>query len=190
MTIQDYILSYKVNNEIVCNLFDYYDRFIKPLKPEFQKYSLGTSKLVLCWFKDHEDVNPSMGFINDRHHKGGKIYHCFGCGRTGNVIRLHQIIQAQYYDKKITEEEACKELAQLFNIPLGEYDEYTEEDYEKRFVEKLKREDELAKRYTLADYTLNIRKIRGSDMPLEKKADKINSECIKLIASTKFLYNN
>ena len=31
MTFKDYILTYKVNDKIVANLFDYYDIFIKHL---------------------------------------------------------------------------------------------------------------------------------------------------------------
>lgn len=187
-TIQDYILEYKNDKgDIVCNLFDYYDRYIKPLKEEFKRYDLFSSKLVLCWFKDHEDVNPSMGYINDRQHKGGKIYHCFGCGKTGNVIRLHQLIQSQYFNRELSEVDACKELAQLFDIPLEEFDETAEDDYEAQYINRLRRVRKVKTLYTVQDYSdnlLNIRKKGNVNL-----AD-VNAECIKMIASVKYLYNN
>ena len=193
MTIQDYILDYKVNGECVCNLFDYYERFIKPLDNQFKRYSFGVSKLVLCWFKDHEDKNPSLGYIKDSRHKGQHLYHCFGCGKTGNVIRLHQIIEAQYHNKQLTEEEACKELANLFDIPLGEFDEYSEEDYEGRFRYKLIRVDKLSKQYTATDYKrelLEIRKSAPNRQLTNKELSKVNAECVKMIASNKYLLGN
>ena len=193
MTIQDYILNYKVNDECVCDMLTYYEKYIKPLDNRFARYTLGVSKLVLCFFKDHEDKNPSLGVIKDKHHKGQYLYHCFGCGKTGNVIRLHQIIEAQYHNRQLTEEEACKELANLFDIPLGEFDEYSEDDYEGRYRQKIIRVERLAKQYTATDYKqklLEIRKEAKNRQLSDKELRKVNSECIKMIASNKFLLNN
>ena len=189
-TIQDYILEYKdEQGNIVCNLFDYYRRYIKPLNKEFGRYDLFENKLVLCWFKDHEDVNPSMGYINDRQHKGGKVYHCFGCGRTGNVIRLHQLIQSQYFDREIDEVTASKELATLFNIPLDDFDETAEDDYETQYLRRIKRARRIKTLYTVNDYANNLLGIRKSHTPKNINLADVNAECIKLIASIKYLYN-
>jgi DNA primase len=186
MTLQDYILSYEKDGQIVCNLFDYYRDFVQPLDERFKRYDLYQNKTVLCWFKDHEDVNPSMGYINDRHHKGGKVYHCFGCGRTGTVVRLHQILQSQYFNRSLTEEETCKELAMHFGIPLDEFDETAEDDVEAQYIDRMKRIDRVSKLYTSKDYAQNLLEIR-------KKGNinlaDVNAECIKMIASSKYLNN-
>ena len=130
MNLVDFILTYKRDEKIVVNLFDYYEQFIKPLDKRFEHHSYFSSNLVLCFFKDHADTDPSMGFISHRRLKNVKVCHCFGCGRTADVVRLHQIISSQYLGKDLTEKDACFDLAQKFDIPIDEYDELSEDDYE------------------------------------------------------------
>lgn len=185
MTLVDYILTYKVDDKIVCNLFDYYENYIKPLDKRFSNHSFYNSKLVLCWFKDHQDINPSMGWIRDRNHTGVKVCHCFGCGWTGNVIRLHQIIQKQYYNKTISERESCEELAKMFGIPLDGF-EVEEEDIIKRHFRKVGKIRNLQNRYSSYDFTSEIRMLRTEGVV---DLDSVNSECIKLIATNKMLYD-
>lgn len=189
MTTQDFILSYERDGKIVCNLFDYYTNYIKPLDQRFKPYDFNTGKLVLCWFKKHADLNPSMGFINDREHRGGKIYHCFGCGRAGNVIRLHQHIQYDYYNRTITEIEACKELAELFNIPLEEIKEAKDDDLEAKYRTKSMRIDEMKSEYTYQDYKYNMIDIRKKGSNGLVNLEAVNRENVKLIATIKQLYN-
>ena len=114
MTLTEYILEN-------VSLFDYYDNFITTLDDRFKEYSYNNSKLVLCYFKDHEDINPSMGWIHDKHNRDIKVCHCFGCGRTANVVRLHQMLCSQWLNKELTEKDACYDLAQLFGVSLDEF---------------------------------------------------------------------
>ncbi len=181
----DYILTYKDDSGgIVCNLFDYYETYIKPLDPRFQRYSYYSSKLVLCWFKDHSDINPSMGYINDKKRKGVLLYHCFGCGKTGHVVRLHQLIEKQYYGRSLTEVEACRDLAQRYGISLDDFEEADEEDYERKFVQKSKRIDSLRGSYTRQDFSDALLDIRRSG---SVNLSDINREYIKLAATVKGL---
>ena len=185
-TLDDYILSYKDGDEIVVDLFSYYENFIRPLDDRFKPYSFYDNKLVLCWFKDHEDVNPSMGYINDRFHKGQKLYHCFGCGKTGDVIRLNQLIESQYHNRELSRKESCIDLAEKFNIDIADFDELADDDYEARYIRKLRQFDMKMKRYTVNDFSHSLLAERITGKP---NLDKINSECVKMIATVKQLYD-
>lgn len=186
MLLEDYILSYKVDDEIVVDLFSYYENYIRHLDKTFEPYSYYENKLVLCWFKEHEDVNPSMGFVNDRYHKGQKLYHCFGCGRTGDVIRLNQLIESEYHNRDLNRKESCLDLAEKYGIPIDEYEELDEEDYEARYLRRLSNIDRLMRRYTYKDFSMNIMKQR---MNGKIDLNRINSECVKMIATVKQLYD-
>ena len=188
MTLDDYILSYKENETdevLTVDLFAYYENFIRPLDKRFEPYSFYDNKLVLCWFKDHEDVNPSMGYINDRFHKGQKLYHCFGCGKSGDVIRLNQIIESQYHNRDLSRKESCLDLAIKFNIPIDDYEELSDEDYEKRYLRFLRKFDALMNRYTVRDFSRALLQQRKSG---KIDLNKVNSECVKMIATIKQLY--
>lgn len=188
MTLREYVLTYSVDDKIVANLFDYYERFIKTLTERFTKYSYYTSNLVPCFFKDHPDNDPSMGYIKDKRLKNVKVCHCFGCGRTADVVRLHQILNHQYKNRELTEKEACIEIAQMFGIPLDEYEELDEDDYEGRYYRNLKKIDVLAHHYTTRDFEHDLMALRNSSKPGEIDLNKLNSACVKMIATSKQLY--
>lgn len=184
MTLTEFILTYTENDKIVVNLFDYYETVIRPLDDKFKPHSYYNNKLVLCFFKDHQDVNPSMGWINDKRLKGVKVCHCFGCGRTANVVRLHQIISSEYFDKELTEKESCLELAEMFKVPLDDFDCLEDEDYEAKYQSNIKRIDKLQNRYSMQEFKNGLLSIRKQGVNL----DKVNSECVKMIATIKQLY--
>ena len=189
MDLKDFILTYKVNDEVVANLFDYYDIYIKGLDKRFEPYSYHSTNLVLCFFKDHADINPSMGYINDKQHKGGKLCHCFGCGRTADVIRIHQILRSSYEGVELTEKEACIEVAELFKIPIDEFDELSDEDYEEKYLRNLRKIDRLSKHYTVRDFSAELLKLRTNYGVGEVDLDKLNSSCVRMIATSKHLYD-
>lgn len=188
MTLEEYILTYKgitLKGEegFVCNIADYYDKFIMPLDSKFREYSLNGARLVICPL--HDDHDPSLGLINHRFIKGVKIFHCFGCGASGTVIRLHQLVQHKYNNKKLTEEEACMELANMFNIDISDFNELADDDYEGKYAQAMRRLNHLVNdSYNFSDYELELRQARdSSNMVLSK----CNEAMIKMIASTKLL---
>lgn len=190
MTLEEYVLTYKGTTDtgedgIVCNIPDYYERYIKPLDKRFENYSFYASRTVLCPL--HDDNDPSLGLISHRFYDGVKIYHCFGCGMSGTIIRLHQLIQDMYHGNKMTDEEACKDLASLFGVSLDDFTELAEDDYEGRYLQKLKKIDKLKDAYTLNDFSralLDARKSGGKDI-----LGVLHMESIKLIATKKKLYS-
>lgn len=189
MTLKDYVLTYEVNDNIVANLYDYYDIFIKTLDKRFEEYSYYNNNLVLCFFKDHADVNPSMGWIKSKHLKGVKVCHCFGCGRTADVVRLHQILNKQYKNRDLDEREACIEVAKLFNIPIDEFDELADDDYEGKYYRNLQRLDSLKNHYTVRDFHNGLLGIREKAINGVVDLNSVNAECVKMIATVKQLYD-
>jgi hypothetical protein len=189
MDFKDYILNYKVDDKIVADLFDYYDMYIKNLDKRFEQYSYHASDLVLCFFKDHEDINPSMGYMRDKQHKGGKVCHCFGCGRTADVIRLHQILRSSYENVELTEKESCIEVATMFKIPIEDFDELDDEDYEAKYLRTLRKIDKLKNHYTIRDFSSEVLNIRKNNEDGIIDLNRLNSACVKMIATDKQLYN-
>ena len=85
MSLEEFILTYRGTTDsgeqgIVCNIPDYYERYVKPLDKRFSEYSLYSSRTVICPL--HNDTDPSLGLINHRFLTDVKIYHCFGCGAS------------------------------------------------------------------------------------------------------------
>lgn len=191
MTLAEYILTYTGTTDngkqgIVCNIPDYYEKFVKPLDKRFAEYNLYGSRTVICPL--HDDTDPSFGLINHRFLSGVKIYHCFGCGASGTIIRLHQLIQDIYHNKKLSDEEACKDLADLFNIPINDFEEVDSDDYDSKYMQTLKKIDRLKKVYTIKTFSDTLLDIRKADMPSIEKLNALNIESVKMIATQKKLY--
>lgn len=190
MTLEEYVLTYKDSDgNIVVNIADYFERFIKPLDAKFANSSFHTHRTVICCFKDHDDINPSLGTINHRHLKGVKVYHCFGCGASGTVIRLHQRIQYDYYNRRITDKEAALELCDLYGIDASKYRDIKDAGSANGYLERSRRADELLDSYTLAEFKDDLMKVRTTDnLMLMERGKLINSAMIKMIATSKRLY--
>jgi DNA primase len=144
---------------------------------------------VLCYFKDHADINPSMGYIASKTHKGIKVCHCFGCGKTADVVRLHQIMCSQYLHKELSEREACEDLALKFNIPIAAFDELADDDFEGRYLRQIRSIDYLSTKYTHREFQQELLQARAKRTGLALDLDKVNAESVKMIATLKHLYD-
>lgn len=189
MTLEEYVLTYKDSEgNIVVTIADYFERFIKPLDTKFANSSFYTHRTVICCFKDHDDINPSLGTINHRHLKGVKVYHCFGCGASGTVIRLHQRIQYEYFHRRLTDKDAALELCDLYGIDASQYRKIKDAGEANGYLERSRRADELLSAYTLAEFKDDLRAARTADVMLMERGQLINSAMIKMIATSKRLY--
>ena len=191
MTLEEYVLTYKdAEGNIVVNIADYFERFIKPLDAKFANSSFHTHRTVICCFKDHDDINPSLGTINHRHLKGVKVYHCFGCGKSGTVIRLHQLIQYDYYGRRITDKEAALELCDLYRINATKYRDIKDAGAANGYLDRMRRADEVLDSYTLVEFKDELKRVRTKEgLLLMEKSQLINSAMIKMIATSKKLYD-
>ena len=191
MKLKEYVLTARDSNgNIIMNIVDYYEKYIKPLDPRFNVSSWYTKNLVLCCWKDHHDVNPSMGMIKHKFYKDVKVYHCLGCGATGDVIRMHQRIQKEYYDRNITEQEACLELCDMFGVDAQAYKQEVDAGDQQTLMERMKRVSEYKSIYSIRDYADEIKaaRVEAHDNKLEL-ANRVNLANIKYIATQKQLYN-
>lgn len=191
-SFEEFVMTYKTtdsegNESILVSIEDYHKRFIKPLDPRFQwDFYNGYKGKVLCWCKNHEDKNPSMGTVPHKHLKGVKLYHCLGCNATGTVVRLHQRIQQEYFGRTITDHESCMELCNLYGIDAKEY-EKVETDQEGYF-ERYRSIDDLKEEYTIKEYSSDIlgaRKAFAVSGNLNTLKRTIDSANVKMIATEK-----
>lgn len=181
--LEKYVITYE-NDEggIICNIPAYYDLRVKPLGAKFEQYDFETSHTVICPL--HDDHDPSLGLMRDKNISKVMLYHCLGCGSVGNVVRLHQRVESKYSNRELSLKDACIELCEIFGIPLPEDSIYDEDDLERRQAGRLHKIDELQGVYTINEFKrelLNMRKL-GVDL------NKINSSCVKMIATEKGLY--
>lgn len=182
MLLDEYILEN-------VDLMDYYDKCVQPLDDRFKPHSFRTEKLVLCCFKDHQDINPSMGYMKSRNNGKVKLYHCFGCGKTGDVIKMHQSVEYEYHNRKLDRKEACYDLARIFGLELGEFEELGETDYDKRYSQSLIRIEKAQNNYSKKSFTKELLEIRKSGKVLLDGPGSINNASVKLIATLKQLYD-
>ena len=180
MTLEELVLS-------SVSIADYHSDYVKTLDTKrFGDGDLHVSKTVICPF--HSDTDPSLGLINDKFHKGVKLYHCFGCGASGDVIRMYQRIQKQYIGRSITKSEAVRELCSLYNLDTSKVVEIDEDDNQAGYMKRRLALRNIGNAYTIRDYQrdlLNVRKM--IDATLEQKAMRVNSANIKYIVTSKGL---
>lgn len=190
MNLEEYVLTVKDSNgRIIINIADYYERYIKPLDPKFAKSSYFSKSTVICCWKDHNDINPSLGSIKHKFYKGVRLYHCLGCGATGTVIRMHQRIQKEYYDRTIDETQACLELCELFGVDASEYVQVKDIGDQTNIMDRFRRVEQYKHIYTIRDYAFEIQKARSdTSLSVDELANKVNVANIKYIATKKQLY--
>lgn len=191
-SLEEFVMTYTVsdasgNDVILVTIEDYYKRFIQPLDIRFSRYDFYNSYKgkVLCCFKNHEDKNPSLGIIPHKHLKGVKVYHCLGCNATGDVIRLHQRIQKEYYGRSLSTRDSALELCKIYGIDASEYEkiETDQEGYYERYASI----DGLLEDYTIRDYSsdlINARRSFAITGDVRMLASAVDSANVKMIATT------
>ena len=193
MTIEEYVLTFpdKDGNPLI-NIADYFERYVKPLSKKFSTSSFFEHRTVVCPF--HEDINPSLGTINHKHLKGVKVYHCFGCGASGTVIRMHQRIQYIYHGNRMTDVEAAIDLCNLYGVdttPLVTRQYTANQLTRMRKMDRLKKLESAYGVREFADELMPIRedtfnKDKMLDLDLiNQRAEKINNAVIKYMAVKK-----
>jgi DNA primase len=158
--------------KIIATVTDYYDRFVHSLGEKYRKSSFTKDRLVLCPF--HSDVNPSMGLIKDRLDKQVEIFHCFGCGASGDVVRFHRRFVFISEGRNISIDVAARELASLYGIEISEQ---RLEDELKSLLHK--KEVEIEKnlgKYDFRSHSANLLKLRSvqDQLSIKELAENID----------------
>lgn len=86
----------------------YFNKFIHPVKKGTNKISQENPRSC-CPFHDEHD--PSFAWWTKN-----KKFHCFGCGVSGNIVRLHQLKARRFDGKTISNTEAINELINMFQL--------------------------------------------------------------------------
>lgn len=190
MNLIEYVLTYREegSDKPLVTVEEYYERYVKPLNPAFSKSSFKTSNTVICCF--HDDINPSLGTINHKHLRGVKVFHCFGCGAAGTVVRMHQRIEKEYHNRTISENESALELCKLFGIDVEQFKDL---DLSRKsgnsYIDKIKRIQQAMSTYTLSEFKEDLLPARGTNMSIANKISIVNSASVKMIATKKKLFD-
>lgn len=180
MTLEDLVLGN-------ISIADYHADYIKPLDTKrFGEGDLHTGRTVICPF--HVDTDPSLGTIADKFHPGVRKYHCFGCGVSGDVIRMHQRIQKQYFGNNLTLPESARELCRLYGLDTSMIVDIDNNDDQASYMKRRLALRNISGAYTIREYQRDLLRIRGmKDLSLAEKARGINSANIKMIVTSKGL---
>lgn len=90
-----------------------------PIETYFNKYIVGRKKGVrplstsvtssICPFHNEED--PSFHYWSSKNR-----FKCFGCGVSGNIVKMHQLTRKTFDKVELTSIEAMNELIGLFDL--------------------------------------------------------------------------
>lgn len=95
-----------------------------PMRAVAEYYGFKVNQKGLCLCPFHQDKNPSLKI-----YPNGKGFYCFTCGTGGDQIKFAALYQG------IRNEEAARELAAAFRVPISDpvtYKEKREADLKRR----------------------------------------------------------
>ena len=87
----------------------YFNAHILPTKKGLNKLTDHASSASVCPF--HDDVKPSF-----RYWQVKRMFNCFGCGVSGDVINLHRLTLQRKNNVSVSRETALYDLCKLYNI--------------------------------------------------------------------------
>lgn len=94
--------------------------------PVSRSYKIKSDKMMVCPL--HDDINPSMGIVIGK--SGEELFHCFGCNRWGNIVKLHKGVSMRLFNKHLNDNDSLKELCSIFNVPFDTFSEVEENNSE------------------------------------------------------------
>ena len=106
MAKQKSVQEIELENRVMID--DYFNKYIVGLKKGLKPIN-DLNNTSICPF--HTENDPSWHYWVQK-----KRYHCFGCGATGNIVRLHQQVQAFYHHNIIDTETAINELIAMYGL--------------------------------------------------------------------------
>lgn len=180
------------------NIENYYEKFVAEIEifednRAIKKYKAGfnNKKKALCPLPDHMDRDPSFGFMRDKKNSKIQLYHCFGCGAVGNVIRLHQILincgKLKFPDTtqaKISYLEATKDLAKRLGISERDAVERSINTNEVYYQKQLALQ-KCKESYTIRDFQNEMLKLRMGNYNSQNKKILANRALVRLLKNNK-----
>lgn len=127
-------------------ILEYYRKFVQPINSS--RYKIKNDRMMVCPL--HNDHDPSMGIMENG--KYGEIFHCFGCGAWGNIIKLHIGVMKRLRGIIFSHDEAIKDLCRIFSI---DYDKLPKEEdinvEDKELLQEIALE-EVIEKFDVSDY--------------------------------------
>lgn len=190
-SLYDLVLkSKKPDGSHVVDIAEYYNSRIRPL--DMKKFHTPLrGKTAICCLHGHTDTDPSFGVFTSRN-SDTQRYSCFGCGGSGDVIKLHQHIQYFYHNKSMTREESARDLCRLYGIDTSNVETVLEgDDEDTAYARKQRLIMNKMDSYTLRDYENELIRIRNNagSMHMDTLLAKINEANVKMMATYKGMVN-
>ena len=127
-------------------ILEYYRRVVEPMNP--RRYKMKGEKMMVCPL--HNDHDPSMGIMLNK--KRGEIFHCFGCGRWGDVVELNVGVRQRLQGIYMTYDESLRDLCRVFDV---DYDSLPKPDINTDASKEIMQEialTEAMERFDVSDY--------------------------------------
>lgn len=86
----------------------YFNKYILPHNKGFHTIDEANNTSI-CPF--HQETDPSWHYWVKH-----KVFHCFGCGVSGNIIRLHQLTRRAYYGEYLSYEDSINQLIAIYGL--------------------------------------------------------------------------
>lgn len=131
----------------------YYDRFLS------KGHKFQYNKLVLCPF--HDDTDASLGTFKHKTLRGVELFHCFGCGATGDVIKMHQLAEKKK-GNYLSSTDAINELIKLFDVTIDTTIDTSYNAYLKQLSERL--DTAMRGYYNIRDFEQDLLSIKNSEL--------------------------
>ena len=169
------------------NIVDYYNTRITKLDNKYRR-GISATETGLCPF--HGDRDPSLGIMKDKTNKKIQLYHCFGCGAAGNVIKMHMhMLNKGYYRGSssiiqsngafYTYEEALEDLAKSEGIEYSEVTLNNEQDINNEFVKRRIEITKCMSKYTIRDLEREMLNIRLTGISNINRKIAINRSLVR-----------
>lgn len=140
------------------SILEYYKKVVQPTNPSH--YKVKSEKMMVCPL--HADVNPSMGIIHGS--AGTELYHCFGCGRWGDVVDLNIKVQRRLFRRHLNEEESLKDLCRIFGVKYESLPKASKESEKSKSAQQEQKLLEAQSKFDFSDFKTRL--IQGK---IEKK---------------------
>ena len=131
-----------VNYSKYFKIVDYYIKYVIPFNNK--RYFVKSNTKMVCPL--HDDHDPSLSV--QTHSDGSETFKCFGCGKYGDIVSLHQGVVKRWKGYSIDREDARQELCKIFGIDykslpseLSSQESFTEDTIESKI-----------QRFDLSDY--------------------------------------
>ncbi|MEC2463741.1 CHC2 zinc finger domain-containing protein [Bacillus cereus] len=172
MDLQRQVVTSRKNGQVIATVMDYYDKHVHGLASKFAKTSFTKDKLVICPF--HDDNDASLGLIKDKHDKEVQIFHCFGCGASGDIVNFHRRFVNITEHRNISLEVASKEVATMYGIEINE--EAIEEHLKSLLFEREIEVEKNLGQYNFRSHSSNLMKLRMAqeDMTLNDFSENLD----------------